>query len=212
MLRFVVLGHTQKAEAPVPLDDPAGAGRWDVLTRSVASGLLLSNGIRRNTEVQLVLLQARPPKTITVRGDAVRQLNPDDRSIQGLLTKALALRPVAGHPMESSPGVFVTNADLGTLLDRVGAAGPIVLLHEMGPLLESRADLVPLRDATFVLSDHQEFSPAELAQARARARAVYSLGPLSLHTASCIAIVHNLIDRLPPEGMAGGATLGPHQG
>lgn len=198
MRRFLVLGHTQKAQAPVPLDDPAGAGRWDVLTRSVASGLLLSNGIRKDTEVLLFLLQARPPKTLAVRGDRVRQLNPDDRSIQGLLTKALALQPVAGHPMESSPGVSVTNGDLASVLDRAAEA-PIVLLHEMGPLLESPEHLQPLRNSTFVLSDHQEFEPQELALVRSRARAVYSLGPLSLHTANCIAIVHHLIDRLPSE-------------
>lgn len=197
MRRFVVLGHTQKPEAPVPLDDPAGAGRWDVFTRAVASALLLSNGIRRDTEILLVLLKADPVKTILVRSGEVRNLNPDDRSIQGLLTKALGLKTVGQHPMESSPGIYLCGWDLAKVLEDSAKQGPIVLLHEMGLLLESRADIQRIRDGTFVLSDHAEFSVEQLALIRRHAQQMYSLGPLSLHTASCIAILHNLIDRLP---------------
>ncbi|HLE48405.1 MAG TPA: tRNA (pseudouridine(54)-N(1))-methyltransferase TrmY [Candidatus Thermoplasmatota archaeon] len=199
--RFVILGHTQKAEAPIPLDDLAGAGRWDVLTRSVAAALLLSNGIRRDSEIYLVLLKANPVRTILIKGAEVRNLSPDDRSIQGLLTKALATKPVAQHPAESSPGIYATHWDLGAVLDRCKTDGPIVLLHEMGLLLESGRDVDPLREGTFVLSDHEEFSPDQLALIRGRATAMHSLGPLSLHTSSCIAIIHNLIDRAPPTGV-----------
>jgi len=197
MRRFVVLGHTQKAELPVPLDDPAGAGRWDVLTRAVASALLLSNGIRRDTEVYLVLLKADPVKTILVKASEVRNLNPDDRSIQGLLTKALAAKPVAQYPAESSAGVYLANWDLAGLLERLSQEGPVVLLHEMGLLLHRGEDIQKIQNGTFVLSDHEEFSPEQLRSIRAKAAAMYSLGPLSLHTASAIPIVHNLIDRLP---------------
>jgi tRNA (pseudouridine54-N1)-methyltransferase len=196
MRRFVVLAHTQKAEPPVPLDDPAGAGRWDVLTRALASAFLLSNGIRRDVEIFFVLLRANPVKTIWVRSAEVRNLNPDDRSIQGLLTKSLALKPVGQHPMESSPGVLLCNWDLANVLDHVAKQGPIVLLHEMGLLLEDPQDVRRIQDAAFVLSDHEEFSAEQLALIRRQAPHMYSLGPLSLHTSSCIAILHNFIDRL----------------
>ncbi|MBI2077813.1 MAG: tRNA (pseudouridine(54)-N(1))-methyltransferase TrmY [Euryarchaeota archaeon] len=195
MRRFVILGHTQKADAPVPLDDPAGAGRWDVLTRSVASALLLSNGIRRDTEVLLVLLRSSPARTLIVKAAEVRNLNPDDRSIQGLLTKALTLKPVGQHPMESSPGIWAANWDLAHVLERCRKEGPVVLLHEMGLLLEQGPDVKRLADATFVLSDHEEFSSDQLALIRGRAGGIHSLGPLSLHTSSAIAVVHNLLDR-----------------
>ena len=196
MRRFIVLGHTQKAQAPVPLDDPAGAGRWDVFTRAVASALLLSNGIRRDTEIFLILLRAEPVKTIWIKSSEVRNLNPDDRSIQGLLTKALALKPVGAHPMESSPGVHLCNWDLEKVLTDSAAHGPVVLLHEMGLLLEHRGDIERIKDGTFVLSDHEEFSPEQLSAIRQRSQEMYSLGPMSLHTANCIAILHNFIDRL----------------
>lgn len=196
MRRFVILGHTQKATPPVSLDDAAGAGRWDVLARSVATALLLSNGIRRDTEVYLVLLRAEPVKTIVINAAEVRNLNPDERSILGLLTKALSQKPVGVHPAESSPGITITNWDLDAVLDRVAKAGPVVLLHEMGLLLEHRADIQRMHDAAFVLSDHEEFSPEQLARIRRAAKEMYSLGPLSLHTSSCIAILHNLLDRL----------------
>lgn len=196
MRRFVILGHTQKAEPPVPLDDAAGAGRWDVLARSVATALLLSNGIRRDTEVYLVLLKAEPPKTILIDATKVRNLNPDERSILGLLTKALMAKPVGIHLAESTPGVSIANWDLDAVLDRVAKEGPVVLLHEMGLLLEHKGDLQRMQDGAFVLSDHEEFSPEQLARIRKAAKEMYSLGPLSLHTSSCIAILHNLLDRL----------------
>lgn len=196
MRRFVILGHTQKAEPPVPLDDAAGAGRWDVLARSVATALLLSNGIRRDTEIYLVLLKADPVKTILISAEKVRNLNPDERSILGILTKALQQKPVGVHLAESSPGIGIANWDLGAVLDRLSKEGPVVLLHEMGLLLEHRSDLQRIQDATFVLSDHEEFSPDQLARIRRSAKEMYSLGPLSLHTSSCIAILHNLLDRL----------------
>lgn len=195
MRRFVILGHTQKADGPVPLDDPAGAGRWDVLTRSVAAALLLSNGIRRDTEILVVLLRANPVRTLVVKAADVRNLNPDDRSIQGLLTKALAVKPVGQHAMESSPGIWAANWDLAAVLERCKKEGPVVLLHEMGLLLEPGPAVKRVIDASFVLSDHEEFSPDQLALIRGQASAIHSLGPLSLHTSSAIAVVHNLLDR-----------------
>jgi len=50
-------------------------------------------------------------------------------------------------------------------------------------------------DATFVLSDNQEFPPEETRLLSERGALVIGLGPLSLHTEHAIAIVHNELDR-----------------
>lgn len=207
MRRFVVVGHTQKAEAPIPLNDPAGAGRWDVLARAVAAALLVSNGIRRDTELYLVLTAGRGPRTLVLRGASIKNLNPDERAILGLLGKALATPSVGAHEADASPGVSTAAWSLRDVLERLLGEGPLVLLHEHAPPLESLETARRLEGATFVLSDHEEFRPEELRVLAGPASGRYSLGPVSLHTSSCIVLAHNWLDRAAhASGSGPGAT------
>lgn len=196
MRRFLVIGHTQKANAPIPLNDPAGAGRWDVLARSVAAAFLLSNGLRKDVELYLALRAGPKPLVLRLRGAELMSLNPDERAILGLLSKALGTETVGAHWASASPGLEVARLELSTLLDRLATSGPVVLLHEHAPLLDSRDQARDVANATFVLSDHQEFSDDEMRLLATHASLRHSLGPLSLHTSSCIVIIHNWLDRL----------------
>ena len=196
MRRFLVIGHTQKAKAPIPLNDPAGAGRWDVMARSVAAAFLLSNGIRKDVEVYLALRAEPKPLVIRLRGAELMSLNPDERAILGLLSKALATETVGEHWASASPGLDVARMELPTLLGILARTGPLVLLHEHAPLLDSKEQARTVADGTFVLSDHQEFTNDEMRLLAKHANIRHSLGPLSLHTSSCIVIIHNWLDRL----------------
>ena len=63
---FVIIGHRAHTEADWKLDDLCGgAGRLDVLVRCVTASLWKSHGIRRNTDVWL-LLKGPPNAPITV--------------------------------------------------------------------------------------------------------------------------------------------------
>lgn len=62
-------------------------GRVDVLTRCISSSLWISNGIRRDTSVFLMLFPHNI--TIEVRGEKVRGLNPDERTTALYLQRAL---------------------------------------------------------------------------------------------------------------------------
>jgi tRNA (pseudouridine54-N1)-methyltransferase len=194
--RFLVTGHTQKATGPIPLNDAAGAGRWDVLARSVAAAFLLSNGIRKDVEVYLALREAASPKVLRLRGAELMSLNPDERAILGLLSKALSTETVGEHWAKASPGLDVARWDLQRLLAHLAREGPLVLLHEHAPLLDDKEQARHIASATFVLSDHQEFSNDEMRLLATHANVRHSLGPLSLHTSSCIVIIHNWLDRL----------------
>lgn len=196
MRRFLVLGHTQNATGPIPLNDPAGAGRWDVMARSVAAAFLLSNGIRKDVEIYLALRDASKLFVLRLRGADLMSLNPDERAILGLLSKALGTETVGEHWAKASPGLDVGRLELSTLLTRLAENGPLVLLHEHAPLLDSKEQARAVADATFVLSDHQEFTNDEMRLMATHANIRHSLGPLSLHTSSCIVIIHNWLDRL----------------
>mmetsp|Transcript_12211 Transcript_12211/g.18204 ORF Transcript_12211/g.18204 Transcript_12211/m.18204 type:complete len:388 (-) Transcript_12211:77-1240(-) len=63
------------------------SGRIDVLSRCVNSALWISNGIRKDTNVYLMLFPHNI--TIEVRGGSVRGLNPDERTMALCLQRTL---------------------------------------------------------------------------------------------------------------------------
>src|SRR4051812_13724602 len=95
--RFVVVGHRAASTPDFLLNDiPGTSGRLDVLLRCLRARLLVSHGLRRDTEVYLVLLGgAAAPRTLRFTGRAARYLRPDERSLATTVRKALAT-PVPG--------------------------------------------------------------------------------------------------------------------
>ncbi len=189
MRAFIVLGHTAPVTPDFSLNDlPGSAGRLDILCRCVTAAFCLSHGIRRDVTVYLVL---RNQIVLRLEGASLRHLNPDERSTAALIQKALrAFTERPGAEIESTPGIFVAAGGLPGVLERVREGGlPVYWLHERGSPIR-QAELRP--DAAFVLSDHLEFSPEEIAILAAFPK--LSLGPLSLHADHCIVLAHNELD------------------
>jgi tRNA (pseudouridine54-N1)-methyltransferase len=95
---FIVLGHHAAITPDFNLSDlPGSAGRLDLLCRCITSSFLISHGLRRDTELYLVL---QDQLTLRLVGSRLRHLNPDERSTAALVQKALRLRG-ALHGKES---------------------------------------------------------------------------------------------------------------
>jgi tRNA (pseudouridine54-N1)-methyltransferase len=187
MRRFVILGHKVPISGDFTLNDlPGSAGRLDVLCRAVGASLFVSHGIRRDTEVVLLIQNS---VEIRIAGDRVRRLNPDERSTAALLQQAL--QQAADEELQASPGIFVARSSLELTLDGLVRRGahPVVL-HEDGEPLDPA--MLPA-DPAFVLSDHLDFTDEELRILEELPR--LSLGPTVLHTSQCITITHYLLDR-----------------
>lgn len=191
MRQFIVLGHDVPTDGDFSLDDlPGTGGRVDLLARSVTSALLLSHGVREDTRVWLVL---DDEYTIRFEGNEVQGLNPDERSTAARIRDALARREEAiGHEeVETGPGVFLSRRGLEPILEAAGAGGTLIQCHEDGnPLPE----LAPPPNATFVLSDHREFTDREADLIAEYADTSVSLGPAALHADHAISVVHNYLD------------------
>jgi tRNA (pseudouridine54-N1)-methyltransferase len=185
---FVVVAHDAPTAPEFSLEDLPGAGRMDLLARSVTAGLLRSHGIRADTRVALVL-----GDTYTVRfdGSELRGLHPDERSTAALVRTALDEREAAiGHiPVEVSPGLSLVRMGLAGTLD--AADGPVYQLHEEGTPV---ADVEPPENPTFVLSDHQSFRPEEAETLSEADANQVSLGPEVLHADQAITVAHNWLD------------------
>ncbi|MGQ3328046.1 tRNA (pseudouridine(54)-N(1))-methyltransferase TrmY [Halorubrum sp. FL23] len=215
MRQFVVIGHDVPADPDaISLSDLPGAGRLDLLCRCVAAGVFLSHGIREAVRVHLVVGRSptdggaeRPAVgadafTITFDADSLRHLHPDERNVAARIRDALDARDDAiGHmPADVSPGVELRrmglDATLDRLLDASGAAGAstdptLVQLHEDGDPL---VDAAPPSDPVFVLSDHNDFAPAERDLLADRAERRVRVGPKRLHADHAVSVVHNWLD------------------
>jgi tRNA (pseudouridine54-N1)-methyltransferase len=186
MTAIAVVGHLARTDGSFSLSDmPGGAGRMDVLCRCVNASFFLSHDLRRDVSCYLVLLgQPDPPKTVLIRGNEVRYLNPDERSSGSLIKKALDL-PCGEEFRESTKGVYVRRGGLGRLLRETRFA----VLDEGGTDVRKAASLP---DA-FLLSDHTNFTDEEMAMIAGCER--YSVGPRSLHADHAIIVLQNERDR-----------------
>lgn len=186
MTIFAIIGHLAATTGNFNLNDmPGGAGRMDVLCRSVNSSLFLSHDLRRDVTVYLVLLGGTDaPKTIMFSGEKVRSLNPDERSAGALIKKALEI-PVGEEFRESTRGVYVRRGGLSRLLDE----------HVFAVLDEGGIDIstVTAFPEAFLLSDHMDLTSDELEMTVNCPK--YCVGPKILHADHTITVLLNVLDR-----------------
>lgn len=186
----MIVGHRASTSPTFSLDDLAGAGgRLDILLHAANAALLLSHGIRRESEAALLLLgPPDPPRLVRLLGHRLRGFQPDIRS------NAAMVRAALDHPSrverEVSPGLFASRATFEESLDRLGPT--FVHLSEGGKDVR-KADLPA--DATFVLSDDHDLTAEEERALVDRSAFAVGVGPVSLHADQAIAIVQNELDR-----------------
>ncbi len=190
MRQFLVVGHEAPTTDEFALEDLPGAGRTDLLARSVTSGLLLSHGIREDSRVLLVLADAF---TLRFEGSELRGLHPDERSTAALIRAALGEREEAiGHvEVETSPGVYLSRRGLEPTLVEAADGATTLQLHDAG---EPAVEREPPADPLFVLSDHRDPTDAEADLFDDHADARVSLGPERLHADDAITVAHNYLD------------------
>jgi tRNA (pseudouridine54-N1)-methyltransferase len=189
--RFVVVGHRAATDSNFPLNDLAGAsGRMDLMARCVNAALLVSHGIREDTEITLCLLgPPNPPRTVRFRGSTLRGLNPDERSTAARIRTTLEYEGILER--EVSPGIYASGMDLAHVFREIGS--PVVLSESGSDVRGS-----PLPGGPFLLSDDRNLTPDEIAVAGRRLR--INVGPRSLHADQVISVLHNELDRRETRG------------
>ena len=161
----------------------------DILLNAANAALLLAHGIRRDSEIGLLLLgPPAPPRFVRLVGFRLKSYQPDIRSNASLIRQTLVDASRVEH--EFSPGVYGSIATFPEALDRLGPT--FVALREGGKDIRQAA--LP-SEATFVLSDNQELAADEEGGLRDRGALAVGVGPVALHTDHAIAIVHNELDR-----------------
>src|SRR5580765_1209215 len=129
MRRFVVIGQTATASPDFILDDlPGSSGRLDVLLRCVRAALLVSHGVRRDTEIYLVLEGGpRAPRTVKIAGATAEYLRQDERSLAGTLKKMLGFVEDKDAFDAGVRGIAIARGGLDVVVRDLGAFDPYVL-------------------------------------------------------------------------------------
>jgi tRNA (pseudouridine54-N1)-methyltransferase len=193
MRTFIVVGHKATTSPDFSLEDiPGTSGRLDILCRAVTASFVLSHGMRKDVNVYLVLLGGVVPKTIWLKGDELKHLNPDERTTAALLKKALALEATAGWA-RSTPGIFIRTGGLAELLPDLKDR-KLVYLREDGRDIRTFNDGALKGDLAFVLGDHTGMTPEEESMILQAGATVVSVGPTSLHADHCIVLVNWALD------------------
>jgi tRNA (pseudouridine54-N1)-methyltransferase len=192
MPSFVVVGQKVGTDGKYSLNDLTGStGRLDVLLRCVNSAFMLSNDIRRNVDLYLLLLgEPDPPKSLHFSGMDLKYLNPDERSTAALVKNAL-MKKIGAEWVKSTPGISVAKKDLAGILAELEGRRLIYLKEEGASI----SDIYLKENDVFVLGGKEDLSPEEeaLIQAWPETKKI-SLGPRSLHADHCITAVLNRLD------------------
>jgi len=197
MRGFLVIGN-KAVTRPFSLKDLAGsAGRMDILCRCVAQAMFISHGIRRDSEIYLLLLgDPDPPKALRILGNEVKYMAPDERNIGGLIRKALSIKVDKDWKI-STPGIYVARKNLKDLLDELSNRyDQIIYLREDG--VDIREVVSKIKNPLFVLGDHLGVREEDERLILKYADMIISLSPISLQADQCIVIVHYELDRINP--------------
>ena len=181
---FVIIGHRAHTAADWKLDDLCGgAGRLDVLVRCVTASLWKSHGIRRDTDVWLILNgPPNPPVTVHLSGKNIQYLNPDERSTAALIRNGLIKFKKEKGPVETSPGITMERIGLRDVLKKLPRP---VLLSENGKDEIGEAK-------TFILGDDN--NPTDEEMNILNDLPSITLGKDSLLSSACITLIHHLLD------------------
>lgn len=193
MRTFIIVGHKATTSPNFSLEDiPGTSGRLDILCRSVTAAFVLSHGIRKDVCVYLVLLGGEAAKTIQLKGETLRHLNPDERTTAALLKKALAV-PATHQWAMSTSGIFVRLGGLPELLADLKDARRIYL-REDGADIGGQAFGERDGELAFILGDHTGMTTEEEGLIEDAGAQVVSLGTTSLHADHCIVVLNWLLD------------------
>ena len=195
MNRFVILGHQAVTTGDFSLDDLGGRAGWlDTLTRCVATAFQLSYGIRKESDVYLVLMGGKDaPKTVRFYGKELRVLATNERSISGLIRAALTRNPEGRSWIRSAQGIYVSRLSFEQDLSMLSKKGcEFIYLTEGGT--DVREFDFP-EEPCFILGDNVDPSEKEQQLMSQYSAKKMSVGPRSYHADHCVTMILNELDR-----------------
>ena len=187
MRTFVIYSRKGRTDSRFNIEDlPSSGGRMDLVARCVNSALWLSNKIREDSEIFIVLNgPPNPPVTLWFKGDTLRKVSPDERSI-GIWIKKVLSSDFGKEWKEFRNGILIARKSFQEIIKEHEKRN-IYVLHEKGKKLKIK------KDPVFVLGDHIGL-PKNEEKFVLRYGEKLSLGKKPYLASSCISILNWMCD------------------
>lgn len=195
MREFILLAR-RAVTRPFKLNDlPGSAGRMDLVCRCISSALWISNDLRRDTSIHVVLCgPPSPPRIITFYGKSLKGVNPDERNIASHINKALkvGISLKLGETVEVSPGIEISKKSFESLVKEKMKDSQMFYSHPKG---KDVREIEFEKDTCFIVGDYIGLPrKTESLLKRLRIKKI-SVGPLVYFASHVIVIINNELDR-----------------
>ena len=198
MIEFIVRARS----APVAADrflDAIGTGVGvEYLADIVRHAIFVSQGHREDTKVTLVLEKSQFYSRVVELDGAILGSLPDLHERAFLQVISDALRVAASLEKNESVcderGIRVTATSFEQLVKSRAEEQVVYVLESSGQ--DIRSEQFP-EDVVFVMTDHTPMPKNTYKSMARQGVRKLSLGPLMLHAAQCVTIIHNELDRQP---------------
>lgn len=166
------------------------AGRMDIAIHTIIASFFLSNKLRDDVKLHLILNgPPDPPKHLEFISEEEMPISKKD--VSGLI-KRMLYKYKKGQKVKIFPGCYVEKKSFIQLLKELKAEGKkIYLLDKKGKdIRETKIE----KNAVFVLGDHEGLPKKELKAVKKESERV-SVGPQTYFASQIVVIVQNELDR-----------------
>lgn len=197
MVEFIVRARGTPAD-PDRFRASIGAGQGvEYLADIIRSSLFISQGHRDDTILHLVLEKSADySRVVTLDGARLGSVEGlHERDLLGLVAMALdAGRTLGKEQAATTPvGLEVKAQSFERLVKSKAASLPVYLLDRKG---QDVRDIHLGRSVAFVMTDHTPMPKKSFNSMSRQGVEKLSVGPVMLHAAQCISVLHNELDRL----------------
>ena len=130
MREFII--YTHGVTKPFRLDDLPGAGRMDLIARCISNAIFISDAIRRDVRVYIVLNgPPNPPRTVIFDSVKIKRTSPDERNIASHIR--IALEKLGDkREVESEPGITIKKLGFKELIEEKIRKQQVIYMHPKG--------------------------------------------------------------------------------
>ncbi|MEM2134922.1 MAG: hypothetical protein QXG44_08725 [Candidatus Jordarchaeaceae archaeon] len=194
---FILKASTARTDNKFTIKDlPGTSGRLDVVCRCILSSLLLLEGHRLDTIIYSVLEgPPRPPITVEVNGEEIKDLPRDELKI-ALILKEL-LDPEGTRDIVS--GFKLMNKGFQDIVEEKFCESETYFLHRAGKNInEVLSGFLNLKrpQLTFILGDHIGLNQNDIKYLVEMGIKPISLGPKEYLGSHCISLIQEKLDRV----------------
>lgn len=197
MKEFILRALKARTDEKFDLNDLPSAGRMDLVCRCISNAVFISNDLRRDTIIHVVLDgPSDPPKIISFNGAELKGIGFDERDIamhiQEALKKGKNLK--LNDSILVSPGISISKKSFEQLIkEKSQEKKELIYLHDEGKSIREFG-FVNNKDYVFVFGDFIGMPrKTEGLLDRLGAKRI-SLGTKMLFASHCIIVVHNELD------------------